>query len=65
MLSSPLYAQEATEKPAPMFIQEREVSATRAEADRRECLVSHSSEGSRASEKPVALFSSESGERET
>ena len=59
MLTSPLYAQKATEKPDAMVMQEREVSAQRTQADRRESLRSHSSEGSRASEKPAALFPSE------
>ena len=64
MLASPLYVQEtkATVKPAATIIQEREVSAKRTQADRRESLMSHSSQESKASGKPAALFSSESGE---
>ena len=64
ILASPLYVQEtkATGKPAATIIQEREVSAKRTQADRRESLMSHSSQESGASGKPAAWFSSESGE---
>ena len=45
-----------------MVVQEREVSAKRTQADRREeSLMSHSSKGPKASGKPDALFSSEQG----
>ena len=61
MLTSPLYAQKATGKPDAMVVQEREVSAQNTQADRKESLRSHSSEGQKASGKPHALFSSEQG----
>ena len=60
-LSSPLYAQKASGKPDAMVVQEREVSAQFAQANRKESLRSHSSEGQKAFEKPNALFSSEQG----
>ena len=44
-----------------MVVQEREVSAQYTQADQKESLRSHSSEGQKASEKPNALFSSEQG----
>ena len=61
MLTSPLYAQKASEKPDVMVVQEREVSAQFAQPDRKKSLSSHSSEGQKASGKPDALFSSEQG----
>ena len=61
MLTSPLYAQKASGKPDAMIVQEREVSAQFAQADRKESLRSHSSEGQKALGKPNALFSSEKG----
>ena len=61
MLTSPLYAQKASGKPDAMVVQEREVSAHFTQADRKEGLRSHSSEGQRALGKPNALFSSEQG----
>ena len=60
MLTSPLYAQKATEKPSALAAQEREVSAQLTQAG-KESLTSHSSERQRASGKPDALFSSEQG----
>ena len=59
MLTSPLYAQKASGKQDAMAVQEREVSAQVAQANRREGLRPHSSEGQKASGKPDALFSSE------
>ena len=44
-----------------MVMQEREVSVQYTQADRKESLRSHSSEGQKASGKPDALFSSEQG----
>ena len=44
-----------------MVVQEREASAQYTQAERKECLRSHSSEGQKASGKPDALFSSEQG----
>ena len=41
--------------------QERQVSAQYTQADRKECLRAHSSEGQKALERPYALFSSEQG----
>ena len=61
MLTSPLYAQKASGKPDVMVVQEREVSAKYTQADRKESLRSHSSEGQKALGKPNALFSSEQG----
>ena len=61
MLTSPLHAQKASVKPDAMVMQEREVSAQQTQADRKESLRSHSSEGQKASGKPDALFSSEQG----
>ena len=61
MLTSPLYAQNATVKPDAMVVQEREVSAQYTQADLKESLRSHSSEGQKALEKPNALLSSEQG----
>ena len=60
MLTSPLYAQKASEKPDAMVVQEREVSAQLTQAG-KESLRSQSSEGQKALEKPSALFSSEHG----
>ena len=57
MLTSPLYAQKASEKPVALVVQEREVSAQFTQADRR----GHSSEGQKAVGKPNELFSSEQG----
>ena len=65
MVTSPLYMQDredcmssrkttALEKPA--MIQDRGVSAKRTQADRREGLMSNSSQETRASEKPAAMF---------
>ena len=45
----------ALEKPAAL-IQDRGVSAKRTQADRREGLMSNSSQETRASEKPAAMF---------
>ena len=61
MLNSPLYAQRASGKPDAMVVQGREVSAECAQANRKESLRSHSSEGQNALGKPNALFSSEQG----
>ena len=61
MLASPLYAQKASGKPDAMVMLEREVSTQNTQADRKESLSSHSSEGQKASEKPHALFSTEQG----
>ena len=47
MLTSPLCGQRASGKPA-MVVQEREVSAQYTQADRKESLRSHSSEGQKA-----------------
>ena len=55
---SPLYAQRASEKLDAMVLQERQVSAQYSQADRKESLRSHSSEGQKALEKPNAFFSS-------
>ena len=63
MLTSPLYAQKASEKPDVKVVHEREVSAQYTQADRKESLRSHSSEGQKALGKPNALFSSEQGNR--
>ena len=60
MLTSPLYAQKASEKPDAMVCR-REVSAQLTQAKRKESLRSHSFEGQKASVKPDALFSSEQG----
>ena len=48
MLTSPLYAQKALERPDAMVMQERVVSAQNTQADRKESLRSHSSEGQEA-----------------
>ena len=56
MLTSPLYAQKASEKPGAMVVQEREVSAQFTQADRKESLRSHSSEGQKALGKSNASF---------
>ena len=61
MLTSPLYAQKALGKPDAMVMQVREVSAQNTQADRKDSLRSHSSEGQKALGKPNALFSSEQG----
>ena len=58
MLTSPLYAQKASGRPDAMVMQEREVSAQYTQADRKDSLRSHSSEGQKALEKPNSLFSS-------
>ena len=49
MLTSPLYAQKASGKPDAMVVEEREVSTQHTQADRKESLRSHSSEGQKAS----------------
>ena len=59
MLTSPLFAQKASGKPDASIVQEREVSAQYSQADRKERLRSHSSEGQTALVKPNASFSSE------
>ena len=61
VLTSPLHAQRGSVKPGAMVMQEREVSAQYTEADRKESLRSHSSEGQKALGKPNALLSSEKG----
>ena len=61
VLTSPLCAQKASEKPDVMVMQEREVSAQNTQADRKKSLKSHSSEGQKALGKPDALFSTEQG----
>ena len=61
LLASPLYAWRASGKTDAMVVQEREVSAQFAQANRKESLRSHSSEGQKALGKPNALFSSEQG----
>ena len=61
MLTSPLCAQKASGKPGAMVVQDREVSAQFAQANRKESLRSRSSEGQKALGKPNALFSSEQG----
>ena len=61
MLTSPLYAQKASGKPDAMVMQKREADAQYTQADRKESLRSHSSEGQKASVKPDAMFSSEQG----
>ena len=61
MLTSPLCAQKTTEKPYAMVMLEREVSVQYTQADRKESLRSHPSEGQNAPGKPDALFSSEQG----
>ena len=61
MLTSPLIAQKASVKPDEMVVQEREVSALYTQADRKDSLRSHSSEGQKALGKPNAVFSSEQG----
>ena len=60
MLTSPLCAQNASEKPDALVVQERGVGAQLTHA-RKESLRSHSSEGQKDSGKPDALFSSEQG----
>ena len=59
MLTSPLCAQKASVKPDAMVVQEREVSAQFAQANRKESLRSDSSEGQEALVKPNALLSSD------
>ena len=59
MMTSPLYAQKASGKPDAMVVQEREVSAQYNQANRKEGLTSHPSEGQKALGKPNAFFSSE------
>ena len=59
MLTSPLHAQKASGKPDAMVVLEREVSAQSTQAERKESLRSHSSEGQKALVKLNALFSSE------
>ena len=61
MLTSQHYAQKASGKPDATVMQEREVSAQNTQADRKESLRSHSSEGQKALGKPNALISSEQG----
>ena len=61
MLTSPLYAQKASVKLDAMVMQEREVSAQYTQADRKESLRSHSSEGQKALGETDALFSTEQG----
>ena len=61
MVTAPLYAQKASEKPDAMVVQEREVSVQYTQADRKESWKSHSSEGQEALGKTNALFSSEQG----
>ena len=61
MLTSPLYAQTAPEKPDAAVVQEREVSAQYTQADRKESTRCHSSEGQKVSGKPDAMFSSGQG----
>ena len=61
MLTSPLYAQKASEKPDAMVVLLREVSAQYTQAVRNESSRSHSSVGQKALGKPNALFSSEQG----
>ena len=61
MQTSPLYVQTASGKPDAMVMQEREVSVQCTQADRKESLRSHSSEGQKTSGKPHAFFSSEQG----
>ena len=56
MLTSPLFAQKASGKPNAMFMQEREICARNTQADRKESLRSHSSEGQKVLVKPNALF---------
>ena len=51
----------ASGKPDALVVQDREVSAQWTQADRKESLSSHSSEGQKALRKPNALFSSEQG----
>ena len=51
MLTSPLYAQKASEKLDVMVVQEREVGAQFAQPDRKKSLSSHSSEERRREEK--------------
>ena len=58
-LTPPQYAQKASGKPHAMVGQEREVSAQYTQADQKESLWSHSSQGLKALVKPNALFSSE------
>ena len=62
VLTSPLYAQNASGKPVAMVMQEKEVSAQYTQVDRKESLRSHSSEGQKALGKPNALISSEQGD---
>ena len=65
MLTLPLYRQESNAPGKPAAIpQERGVSAKRTQADRREGLMSNPSQETRASRKPVAMFSPECGTRE-
>ena len=61
LLTSQLYAQRASGLPDAMVIPEREVSAQYAQADRKESVRSHSSEGQKALGKSNALLSSEQG----
>ena len=60
MLTSPLYAQKASENPMHWSCR-REVSAQYTQNDRKESLRSHSSEGQKTLRKPNTLFSSEQG----
>ena len=56
MVTSPLYAQKAAGKPDVMVVQEREVSAQFTQADRKESLRSHSSEGQNAFGETQLIF---------
>ena len=56
MLTSPLHAQKASVNPDAMIMQEREVSAQNTQADRKESLRSHSSEGQNAPGNPMHCF---------
>ena len=56
MLTSPLYAQEASVKPDAMVTQEREVSVQHIQANRKQSLRSHSSESQRASGTRCIVF---------
>ena len=56
MLTSPLYAKNDSGKPDAMVMQEGEVSAQYTQADRKESLRSHSSEGRKALGNPTHCF---------
>ena len=55
MLTSPLYAQKASEKPDAMVLQERDVRAPYSEAERKESLKSHLSDGQKKLGKPRCI----------